>query len=192
MTNAANDSTMLEAMTSATKKNLKLTRSAPTKTFVADTGYWRADVVGAETEAELLITPMPVTRGTSDPTDQRIEQRNEVVGKVLDGKMTIADAAAAMGVSSTWIRDLLERHEKGKADPAVLRKEMLARLGTERGRATYAKRKILAEPVFGNIKANLRFRRFSRRGMDAALSEWRLICAVHNLLKVRNHRLAVA
>jgi hypothetical protein len=59
------------------------------------------------------------------------------------------------------------------------------------GRQTYAKRKVTTEPVFGNIKANLRCRRFSGRGMQAALSQWRLICSVHNLLKVRNHRLAI-
>jgi len=67
---------------------------------------------------------------------------------------------------------------------------MLDRLETPEGRATYAKRKITTEPVFGNIKANLRCRRFSGRGLSAAQSEWRLICSVHNLLKVRRHRMA--
>jgi hypothetical protein len=47
------------------------------------------------------------------------------------------------------------------------------------------------EPVFGNIKANLRFRRFSRRSITAAHSEWRFVCAVHNLLKLRTARLAI-
>ncbi len=50
---------------------------------------------------------------------------------------------------------------------------------------------ITTEPVFGNIKANLRHRRFSGRGMSAVESEWRLICSVHNLLEMRNRRLAV-
>jgi hypothetical protein len=67
---------------------------------------------------------------------------------------------------------------------------MLARLETDEGRSLYAKRKITTEPVFGNIKANLRHRRFSRRGLSAVESEWRLICSVHNLIKVRSRRLA--
>jgi hypothetical protein len=67
---------------------------------------------------------------------------------------------------------------------------MLARLDTDEARALYAKRKISVEPVFGNIKANLRCRRFSGRGMTAVTSEWRLICAVHNLMKLRTTRLA--
>ena len=45
--------------------------------------------------------------------------------------------------------------------------------------------------MFANIKANLRHRRFSGRGMQATRSEWRLICSVHDLLKVRNRRLAL-
>lgn len=79
---------------------------------------------------------------------------------------------------------------RGGADPARLRKQMLERLASDEGRALYAKRKITAEPVFGNIKANLRFRRFARRSSTAAASEWRLICSVHNLLKLRAVRLA--
>ncbi|MGZ8755096.1 MAG: transposase [Acidimicrobiia bacterium] len=58
------------------------------------------------------------------------------------------------------------------------------------GAAAYAKRKITIEPVFGNLKANLRFRRFSRPSLDAASSEWRLTCTVHNPLKIHRHRLA--
>jgi Transposase DDE domain len=58
--------------------------------------------------------------------------------------------------------------------------------------ACYARRKTTIEPIFGNLKMNLRFRRFSRRGLTAVTSEWRLICAVHNLLKIRRHQLAIA
>jgi hypothetical protein len=36
--------------------------------------------------------------------------------------------------------------------------------------------------AFGGI---LRFRRYARRGQQASLSEWQLICSVHNLLKLR-------
>ena len=65
---------------------------------------------------------------------------------------------------------------------------MLERLATKAGTAAYAKRKTTVEPVFGNLKANLGFRRFSMRGLDATKSEWRLICTVHNLLKLHRHQ----
>ena len=86
---------------------------------------------------------------------------------------------------------LLANRQRGVSDPAALRKTMVTRLETDEGRALYAKRKVTTEPVFGNIKANLHHRRFSRRGLSAVGSEWRLICSVHNLMKVRSRRLAI-
>jgi hypothetical protein len=46
--------------------------------------------------------------------------------------------------------------------------------------------------VFGQIKGNRRIDRFQRRGRAAVQSEWRLINATHNLLKLHRHRLAIA
>ncbi|HEY5294797.1 MAG TPA: transposase, partial [Gaiellaceae bacterium] len=54
----------------------------------------------------------------------------------------------------------------------------------DEGRALYAARRELAEPVFGQTKVTRRADRFLRRGLDACQSEWRLICATHNLLKL--------
>jgi hypothetical protein len=63
-------------------------------------------------------------------------------------------------------------------------------LATERGDELYSRRLGMVEPVFGQIKANRRIGRFKRRGRAAARSEWRLIAATHNLLKL--HTLAAA
>ncbi|MGO9334367.1 MAG: transposase [Acidimicrobiales bacterium] len=97
-----------------------------------------------------------------------------------------------MGVSYNWARQSLDDHRVGRDDPALLRRQTRDRPSTAEGRQTHAKCNVTTEPVFGNIKANLRFRRFSGRGMQAALSKWRLICSARNLLEVRNHRLAIA
>jgi IS5 family transposase len=70
--------------------------------------------------------------------------------------------------------------------PGLSRKEQMAhRLRTLHGRAEYDKRKITVEPVFGQIKEARGFRRFLLRGLTQVQSEWRLICAAHNLLKLR-------
>lgn len=61
---------------------------------------------------------------------------------------------------------------------------MREQLRTESGRALYAKRKILVEPVFGQIKEARHIRRFLLRGIHQVRAEWRLICATHNLLKL--------
>jgi Transposase DDE domain len=58
--------------------------------------------------------------------------------------------------------------------------------------ALYSRRLGMVEPVFGQIKANRRIGRFKRRGRAAASSEWRLIAATHNLLKLHRHTLAAA
>jgi Transposase DDE domain len=68
--------------------------------------------------------------------------------------------------------------------------QMRDKLATDRGRELYAQRKITIEPVFGQIKHNRRIDRFMRRGRAAAQSEWRLITATHNLLKLHSHWVA--
>ncbi|MSO40643.1 MAG: hypothetical protein EXQ70_01870 [Solirubrobacterales bacterium] len=65
-------------------------------------------------------------------------------------------------------------------------------LASEHGKALYLRRQGSVEPVFGQIKANRGVRRFQRRGRSAVRSEWRLLGATHNLLKLHQHRLKVA
>jgi hypothetical protein len=57
-------------------------------------------------------------------------------------------------------------------------------LASERGDELYAKRQGMIEPVFAHTKFNRRMDRFQRRGRSAARSEWRLMTATHNLLKL--------
>lgn len=55
---------------------------------------------------------------------------------------------------------------------------------TPAGKAIYARRKVIVEPVFGQIKQARGFRRFSFRGIAGVRAEWSLVCATHNLLKL--------
>ena len=64
---------------------------------------------------------------------------------------------------------------------------MDAALAVPDNAARYAKRKITVEPVFGQIKHNRGYRRFTRRGMAAVDSEWRLTCTTSNPLKLQRH-----
>lgn len=77
----------------------------------------------------------------------------------------------------------------GIANRTAIRAEMDAALGSGRGKALYGKRQAMIEPIFGDAKFNRGCDRFMRRGFDACQSEWRLIAATHNLLKLwRHHR----
>jgi hypothetical protein len=61
---------------------------------------------------------------------------------------------------------------------------MRHKLRTADGRAVYKMRKAIVEPVFGQIKEQRGFRRFSLRGKLNVSREWKLVCAVSNLLKL--------
>ena len=63
-------------------------------------------------------------------------------------------------------------------------------VASEHGKAIYRKRQTTAEPVFAQLKFNRRLDRFLRRGRAPCRSEWRLMTATHNLLKLHNHRVA--
>jgi hypothetical protein len=63
-------------------------------------------------------------------------------------------------------------------------------LGTDYRGTAYKHRKATVEPVFAQIKFNRKINRFQRRGRAAALSEWRLVAATHNLLKLHSQWIA--
>jgi transposase len=73
---------------------------------------------------------------------------------------------------------------KGKATAKKAKEKMQEKLKTAEGRAIYARRKAIVEPVYGQIKEARGFRRFLLRGLKKIRGEWRLVCLTHNLLKI--------
>jgi hypothetical protein len=71
--------------------------------------------------------------------------------------------------------------------PTTAKERMAAKVRTPAGRAVYARRKVIVEPVFGQIKEARGFRRFLLRGLQNIRDEWRLVCLTHNLLKIWRH-----
>jgi transposase len=67
------------------------------------------------------------------------------------------------------------------------KQRMARKLRTKKGREVYAKRKGIIEPIFGQLKQVLGFRQFSMRGLATMRGEWRLMCIVHNILKLWRH-----
>jgi transposase len=109
-----------------------------------------------------------------------------------------------------WSGDQVDRVREGRAVPLVAvdadsragpdpvpdgvgaREFMRRALRTPTGATLYRRRKWMIEPVFAQIKVNRGVGRFRRRGLGAVRSEWRLLTATHNLLKLHRHRLALA
>jgi transposase len=61
--------------------------------------------------------------------------------------------------------------------------EMAAKMKKDSSRKIYKKRKVIVEPVFGQIKTT-GFKRFSLRGLEKAAGEFSLVCAVSNFKKI--------
>jgi transposase len=108
-------------------------------------------------------------------------------------------AAAATAVEQLGFEPYMatarQRHHGLEAErtgsSATAQERMAAKVRTPAGRALYARRKVIVEPVFGQIKEGRGFRRFLLRGLDHMRGEWRLVCLTHNVLKIWRHACAL-
>ena len=65
---------------------------------------------------------------------------------------------------------------------------MRRRIDSPAGRAGYARRLGIVEPVFANLRHNKRLMRFTLRGRRKVDRQWKLYCLVHNIEKLAKHR----
>jgi len=72
---------------------------------------------------------------------------------------------------------------KAPKDPSSVQ-AMAHRLKTPDGKALYALRKQIPEPVFGIIKSGLGFRQFLLRGLESVRREWSLVTMAWNLKRM--------
>jgi hypothetical protein len=82
-----------------------------------------------------------------------------------------------------------KHHEAPTPPPAIVseagaKEKMQEKLRSATGKALYAARKHIVEPVFGQIKSARGVRKFLLRGLEKVSAEWQLICLTHNLLKI--------
>jgi len=80
----------------------------------------------------------------------------------------------------------LPSNAPNNAEALRMREALASASGSDR----YRMRKAVVEPVFGQIKEVRGIRRFRLRGLQRVSSEWKLICATHNLLKLFRYRTA--
>jgi hypothetical protein len=79
------------------------------------------------------------------------------------------------GSSKTKLRRLY------RDDREILAEKMNNKLQTDEAKSRLKLRATSVEPVFGNIKQNLGFRRFSLRGLGQVKGEFNLMSIAHNL-----------
>jgi len=117
--------------------------------------------------------PKKISADAGNYSEDNVEKlkKREVEPFIATGKITHGDRLAPA--------------PRGRIPVAATAKDRMARkLKTKRGRAIYARRKAIVEPVFGQIKAARGFDRFLLRGHWKVRCEWAMICMGHNLLKL--------
>ena len=162
----------------------------------------------AADECSQVILASYVTQATSDvnqllPMLQRINLVLAAAG-LGTPKRTLADAgyystsniddAADTGHDVLVATGRLKHHEQVPEAPkgripnnATSRERMARRLRTKTGRADYARRKAIIEPVFGQMKVKQNAGRLRLRGLAGAQGEFALHAICHNLRKLANH-----
>ncbi len=119
-----------------------------------------------------------------------------------------ADAGYASAANLEHVRDLeaggtteffisTRRMKHGRPVPGAPRgripanttpaQRMARKLTTKKGRAVYARRKAIVEPVFGQIHTR-QGKHVLLRGLEKASREWKLLAGCHNLLKLFSYR----
>ena len=160
-------------------------------------GY-NVQVVASE---EQLIVAAQVTQAHNDsaqlePMVARARQELESAGIEQPLGTVLADGGywnspQIAAVRADGIDVIVPTRDRQRTKPRTLAprqgpeaERIEAFLSKPEGKALYRRRQQLVEPVFADTKFNRRADRFLRRGLSACNSEWRLIAATHNLLKL--------
>ena len=180
-----------------------LGEAAPEATqTTADAGYFSSEAIAASNGdgVELLVCPGREGKEPGAPTDGKLfdvsrfsydaqrrrftcpagrllvlTERSEehYIAEDCDG-CALRDQCLKPGEQRRHLR-LLKRNIAGAA--------MRTKMKQPEARAVYRRRKSTVEPVFGQIKWDRGLRGLSMRGQSKSRSEFRFVCAVHNLLK---------
>jgi transposase len=151
-----------------------------------------------------LIVGQRVTQACNDkqqlvPTLEAVREQagqkpQEIVtdsGYCSEANLKYLEKRKMEGFIATDRESYRDRHQPGPRGPlpkgATRVERMRRKLQTKVGAAIYSKRKVVVEPVFGQIKQARGFRQFLLRGLGKVQGEWAMICLTHNILKL--HRL---
>jgi len=156
-------------------------------TILADAGYYSYENMSAEERfgINFLIPPSKERKIRDYVLDEgNISRLEQVCCMVGDGVvMTIAELASI----GTFVWQAFFNREKIATNQEISKRIMEARVKSPSGREVYRKRKYMVEPVFGDIKQNGGFRRFSMKGKKKCEGEFFLAAISHNVKKIFNN-----
>jgi transposase len=151
-------------------------------------------VLSAEISTESLDTAnlAPMVQAACDALEAAgvTERPGVVLADAGYWKNDAIEALCADGIPTLVAPDADRRKEPRPGRRGGLYDFARRVLATDWGKELYLRRQGIVEPVFGQVKSNRGANRFLRRGRSAVRSEWRLLTATHNLLKLHRHQLA--
>ena len=146
-----------------------------------DAGYYSKDNLekAGKVETDCYVTSRKWEEEVQEEKDQEKEKAKVAVSNFANSPLQ-----KGVGVAN-GDRVIEDAETRQNMEPSDAVRRMAAKLQTEEGKEIYRQRKKIVEPVFGQMKFNLGFRRFHLRGLDKAGGEWTLVClVVHNIKKI--------
>jgi transposase/Skp family chaperone for outer membrane proteins len=148
-----------------------------------------ADVTDCASDVVSLI---PMTEQVQANTGQTPEQLLADAGYCSADNLDQADQITETTGTEFLIATGRRKHDEPPPAPprgripnnATAKQRMARKLTTKNGRAAYARRKAIVEPVFGQMSTLQNAKQLLLRGHDAARDEWLLLAACHNLRKL--------
>lgn len=135
---------------------------------------------------------MPMTAQTLENTGHAPTQMLADAGYSSEDNLDLAARVSAEFGTEFFIAPGRHKHDapvpvapRGPIPKNATNKQRMARkLRTNRGQSVYARRKVIVEPVFGQMATLQNAKQLLLRGLEGAQGEWLLLAACHNLRKL--------
>ncbi len=139
-----------------------------------------------------VVSLLPMTEQVARNTGQQPEQLLADAGYCSADNLDKAAEVSEQTGTEFLIATGRRKHDepvppppRGRIPAGATAKQRIARkLTTKPGRAAYARRKAIVEPVFGQMSILQNAKQLLLRGHDAARNEWLLLAACHDLRKL--------
>ncbi|MGH3010198.1 MAG: IS1182 family transposase [Gaiellaceae bacterium] len=153
-----------------------------------------AEVTQEATDVNQLVSMIEATEENLDAAGIEGSPTTALVdaGYCSEDNLEAAESLAPDVLVATGRQRHGERFQTTPRGPipkdATRREKMARRLRTKKGRADYARRKVIVEPAFGQVKVRQAAGQLRLRGLEGAQGEWTLHMLCHNLRKLRSAR----
>lgn len=183
------DTYQLQPQIQMIKENIGLKKETA---FAADCAYNTGENLKFLEENKILgLIPTASQAQVFNDREPTIKQDDYEYDWVRD---EIIVNGARLKYFATWTQDKKRKQRVYKSEDGKVikripeffreRLRMKKKMETEEGKLIYGFRKIVVEPVIGNIKYNLGFNEFLVRGLDGAKLELNIASIAHNLKKI--------